>query len=269
MGAAAGLGSYCSRVARRTPKARARAAVEGLTGVARQVRERVRSIDWARVGEQLDTDGHARIPRLLTARDCAQLSRLYAVDGSFRSRVSMEQHRFGAGEYRYFAYPLPALVAALRDELYPPLAEIANRWAAMLGEKTSYPDSLQEFLTDCHARGQARPTPLLLHYTAGGYNCLHQDLYGAVAFPLQVACLLSAPQRDFEGGEFLLVEQRPRMQSRGEAIALSRGEAIVFPNTARPVAGARGSYRAKLRHGVSRVRAGERLTLGIIFHDAQ
>jgi hypothetical protein len=181
----------------------------------------------------------------------------------------MSRHRFGEGQYAYFSNPLPRLVRSLRAGLYPPLARIANGWAAALGREQRQPSTLKEFLEHCHQQGQRQPTPLLLRYEAGGYNRLHQDLYGDVAFPLQVAVLLSRPGRDFDGGEFLLLEQRPRMQSRGEAIALRRGEAVVFPNHERPVLGTRGYSRAQVRHGVSTVHAGERLTLGVIFHDAR
>ena len=238
-------------------------------GAATDVERRIEALDWGRVAERLDRDGHALLPRLLRAAECRALAGLYGCDARFRSTISLERHRFGAGEYRYFDYPLPALVASLREALYPPLARIANGWQEALGTPLRFPPDLRGFLRTCHADGQTRPTPLLLRYGPGGFNCLHQDLYGAIAFPLQVAILLSDPVRDFGGGEFLLVEQRPRQQSRGEAIALRRGEAIVFPNRERPVEGARGVYRAQLRHGVSRVRSGERTTLGLIFHDAK
>jgi hypothetical protein len=234
------------------------------------IAQRVAAVDWSRAREQLDDLGYARLPRLLRARECTDLVSRYPEGHAFRKRVSMEQHRFGVGEYHYFAYPLPDLVEQLRTALYRPLAAIANDWAKALGERTRYPPQHEEFLARCRRRGQLRPTPLMLHYGSGGLNHLHQDLYGSVAFPLQVTCLLDTPDRDFSGGEFLLVEGRPRQQSRGEAIALKRGEAIVFPTRERPVLGARGTpYRAKLRHGVSRVRSGQRHALGIIFHDAQ
>jgi hypothetical protein len=225
--------------------------------------------DWSRVERSLAETGHARLPGLLTASECRDLAALYADEGRFRKRVVMEQHRFGEGEYKYFAHPLPPLVRALRRDLYPRLAAIANAWNAALGVAERYPRSLARFLAHCRGHGQTRPTPLLLHYRAGGYNRLHQDLYGAVAFPLQLTCLLSRPGVDFTGGEFLLLENRPRMQSRGEAIALERGEAVVFPSRERPLATPRGVSRAQLRHGVSVVRSGERTTLGIIFHDAE
>ena len=194
--------------------------------------------------------------------------RLFADDRRFRTRVDMARHRFGLGEYKYFGVPLPPTVAALRVHLYRHLTPIANHWAELLGVEERYPADLPAYLARCAARGQRRPTPLLLHYVAGGYNCLHQDVYGALAFPLQVTCMLSQVGEDYAGGEFLLVEQRPRAQSRGEAIALARGEAVIFPNRDRPVRGIRGCYRVSVRHGVSRLRSGERMTLGVIFHDA-
>ncbi len=230
---------------------------------------RLSGIDWSKVARDLDADGYARLPALLGAAECRELAALYAEPRRFRKRVVMEQHRFGAGEYQYFAYPLPALVRTLRMGLYARLAPIANAWLARLGSRERHPDSHAAFLERCHARGQTRPTPLLLHYRAGGYNRLHQDLYGVIAFPLQFTCLLSAPGVDFTGGEFLLVEQRARMQARADAIALELGEGIVFPTRERPVASARGAARAQHRHGVSVVRSGERTTLGIIFHDAE
>jgi hypothetical protein len=225
--------------------------------------------DWGRIAEELDRWGFARIPRLLGARECAALSALYDRDDAFRKTISMDAHRFGSGEYRYFRYPLPPLVQRLRTALYPKLARIANAWQERLGAEERFEPTLGGFLRRCHAEGQARPTPLLLRYAEGGFNNLHQDLYGAVAFPLQATVLLSRPRVDFEGGEFLLVEQRPRQQSRGCAVALERGEAIVFATRDRPVAGARGHYRAALRHGVSPLRSGGRTALGIIFHDAK
>jgi len=230
---------------------------------------RLARIDWQAVEARLDEHGHARLPRLLSARDCRSASRLWDVPGGFRSQVDMARHRYGEGTYRYFAHPLPPIVAALRRELYPPLARVADRWAERLGRDERFPPSHADFLDRCHAESQRRPTPLLLRYDAGGYNCLHQDLYGPVAFPFQVAILLSDPAADFRGGEFLLVEQRPRMQSRGEALALARGEALVFPTRERPARGKRGFIRYALRHGVSTVTSGERTTLGIIFHDAR
>ncbi|MDJ0847665.1 MAG: 2OG-Fe(II) oxygenase [Myxococcota bacterium] len=238
-------------------------------GRAGGLEARLRAIDWTRVAHEVDAQGHARIPGLLTAAECRGLVRLWEDESRFRTHVDLGRHRFGEGEYRYFARPLPPLVETLRVRLYPPLARIADGWRERLGDGQRHPATLARFLDLCRAAGQERPTPLLLRYGPGGYNCLHQDLYGEVAFPLQVALLLSEPGRDFEGGEFLLVEQRPRMQSRGEAIALARGEALVFPNRERPVEGSRGTYRTQMRHGVSRVRAGLRMTLGIIFHDSR
>jgi len=225
-------------------------------------------IDGERVGEELDAFGCAVIPGLLAAKDCEAAAALYERPALFRSRVVMERHGFGRGEYQYFAYPLPAPLASLRTELYPPLAAIANRWQAALGLDIRFPDAHADYLARCHAAGQLRPTPLLLRYRAGDYNCLHQDLYGELVFPLQVAVLLSRPGADFEGGEFVLTEQRPRMQSRAEVVPLKQGDAVVFPVNQRPVQGTRGVYRVAMRHGVSRLRSGTRHTLGIIFHDA-
>jgi len=224
-------------------------------------------IDWAAVAQDLNAHGCALIPDLLDPAACEAIAGRYDRDG-FRSTVVMARHGFGRGEYRYFAYPLPDPVAALRTALYPPLAEIANRWNTALGEPVRFPAEHAEFLARCHAAGQTRPTPLMLRYGPGDYNCLHQDLYGEHVFPLQVAVLLSEPGRDFEGGEFVLTEQRPRMQSRVEVVPLRQGDAVVFPVHHRPVQGGRGIYRVNLRHGVSRLRAGRRHTLGIIFHDA-
>ncbi len=217
----------------------------------------------------LNTTCWAKTPRLLAPSECAELIRLWEDEDRFRARIEMARYRFGEGAYKYFQYPLPELVAELRALLYPPLAAIANRWQEALGERERYPERLEEYLTRCHRAGQTRPTPLLLRYEAGGYNCLHQDLYGDLAFPLQVTCFLSRPDQDYTGGEFLLVEQRPRAQSRGEAIRGEQGEAVIFPTRYRPVRGARGHYRVVMRHGVSTVRSGERCTLGVIFHDAR
>ncbi len=241
-----------------------------MSGVVRRpIAERLERLDWEAIDRSLDERGHATTPALLTPEECDDLARVFADDGRFRSTIDMARYRFGVGQYRYFRAPLPPVVAALRTHAYRRLAPIANRWMAALGLSERYPPELPAFLARCAEHGQRRPTPLLLHYTAGGYNCLHQDLYGAVAFPLQMTCLLSRPGADFTGGELLLVEQRPRAQSRGEVIPLGRGEAVVFPSRDRPVAGTRGYYRATVRHGVSRLRAGERLTLGVIFHDAE
>jgi hypothetical protein len=231
--------------------------------------ERIEALDWNAIACELVALGCARIPALLTAAECAALRELYAQDGRFRSTVVMARHGFGRGEYRYFAHPLPATIAALRTGLYPHLAPIANDWSAALGAEVRYPACLEEFLVRCHEAGQGRPTPLLLRYGPGDYNCLHQDLYGEHVFPLQVTLLLSEPERDFSGGEFVLVEQRPRMQSRAEVLRLERGDAVVFPVHHRPVQGKRGAYRVNLRHGVSRLRSGCRFTAGIIFHDAK
>ncbi|WP_246130536.1 2OG-Fe(II) oxygenase [Nitrospirillum pindoramense] len=204
----------------------------------------------------------------MSADTCRSLAALYAAEAGFRSRVVMARHGFGMGEYKYWAYPLPPAVQALRTALYPRLAPLANQWARRLGEEVRYPDRHADFLAMCHEAGQARPTPLLLRYGPGDYNCLHQDLYGERVFPLQVAVLLSEPERDFTGGEFVITEQRPRQQSRAEVVPLRQGDAVVFAVHHRPVSGSRGSYRVTSRHGVSRVRSGQRHTLGIIFHDA-
>jgi len=233
------------------------------------IKERVARLDWPAIARSLDEHGHATTPRLLDADECAALVRLYADERRFRSRIDMARYRFGEGEYKYFARPLPPLVEALRVHLYRRLAPIANGWMEALGADDRYPAELSSYLARCAARGQRRPTPLLLHYTAGGYNCLHQDLYGELAFPLQFTCVLSEAGVDYTGGELMLVEQRPRAQSRGDVITLARGEAVIFPTRYRPVAGTRGHYRASMRHGVSRLRSGERMSLGVIFHDAK
>jgi hypothetical protein len=225
-------------------------------------------LDLNNINTKLDAFGFAILPKMLSAADCAALASLYDDDTIFRSRVVMARHGYGKGEYKYFSYPLPKLVKNLRTTLYPPLAEIANAWNAALKKDARFPSAHAEFLERCHIAGQARPTPLLLRYGAGDYNCLHQDLYGEQVFPLQVAFLLSEPDRDFEGGEFLLTEQRPRMQSRAEVVPLRQGDAVVFAVNERPVRGTKGVYRVKIRHGVSRVRSGQRHTLGVIFHDA-
>lgn len=230
--------------------------------------ERIRTIDFAKVAEELDAAGAAVIGGLLAPGDCDGIAALYEEEGRFRSRVVMARHGFGRGEYKYFADPLPGLVGALREDLYPPLAAIANRWAERLGEAVRFPREQAALKARCRAAGQTKPTPLLLRYGPGDYNCLHQDVYGEHVFPLQVAVLLSRPDQDFAGGEFVLTEQRPRMQSRAEVVSLGQGDAVVFPVRERPVEGTRGVYRVKLRHGVSRVRSGRRHTLGIIFHDA-
>lgn len=226
------------------------------------------AIDWTAVTADLDAQGWAVLPRLLSPAECDETAALYDAEEGFRSRVVMARHGFGRGEYRYFAYPLPPLVQSLRMGLYPHLAPIANRWHARMGIDTRFPETRRAFLDRCHAGGQARPTPLLLRYGADDYNCLHQDLYGEHVFPLQAAILLSAPDRDFSGGEFVLTEQRPRMQTRAAVVPLGKGDAVLFAVNTRPVRGTKGDYRVVLRHGVSKVRAGQRHTLGIIFHDA-
>ena len=229
---------------------------------------RVDAFDWPHVLRQLDRQGHAMLPALLDAEACARVAALYDRTALFRSKVVMARHGFGRGEYQYFAYPLPSPIAELRDALYPRLAPLANQWNDTMGIDVRYPDAHADFLERCHRAGQLRPTPLLLRYGAGDYNCLHQDLYGEHVFPLQVAVLLSEPGRDFAGGEFVLTEQRPRMQSRPHVVPLRQGDAVVFAVHHRPVQGSRGSYRVNLRHGVSELRSGQRHTLGIIFHDA-
>jgi hypothetical protein len=228
-----------------------------------------RAADWPTLRAELDTRGHARIPGLVSRDECRELIALYDDDSRFRKTVSLDRHRFGSGEYRYLDRPLPSKVDALRRDFYANLVAVANAWQERLGFEERFERSLASYLRRCHAAGQARPTPLLLRYGVGGFNCLHQDLYGELAFPIQVTVMLSRPRDDFEGGEFLLVEQRPRQQSRGEAFVLEQGEAIVFANRHRPVEGVRGFYRAQVRHGVSRIRSGLRFTLGIIFHDAK
>jgi hypothetical protein len=229
---------------------------------------RVEAVAWEQAAEDLGAYGCARLAKLLAPAECEALVRLYAADEPFRSRVVMEKHHFGRGEYKYLRYPLPPLVAALRTALYPRVAPIANRWSEALRSDVRYPALHADYLARCHQAGQRRPTPLLLRYETGDYNCLHQDLYGEHVFPIQVAVLLSAPGRDFAGGEFVLTEQRPRMQSRAEVVPLDQGDAVAFAVQHRPVQGARGAYRVQMRHGVSRLRSGLRYTLGIIFHDA-
>jgi uncharacterized protein len=232
------------------------------------VAERVNAIDWARVSVDLDAQGSARIERLISPAECEALASVYPIDALFRSRVVMARHGFGRGEYKYFSYPLPSLVEGIRSALYPRLVPIANRWYDTMRIDVRFPDRHADFIDRCHAAGQQRPTPLLLQYGAGDYNCLHQDLYGEHVFPLQLTILLSEPGRDFEGGEFVMTEQRPRMQSRPQVVSLRQGDAVVFAVHQRPVQGTRGWYRVNLRHGVSRVRSGHRQTAGIIFHDA-
>ena len=233
--------------------------------------QRAAAIDWNAATEALHQQGNAVLPQLLSATECAAMARLYGHAGetTFRSRVVMQRYGFVQGEYRYFSYPLPNVVARLREVLYLHVAPIANQWNTAMGIDVRYPAQHADFMARCHAAGQARPTPLLLQYAAGDYNCLHQDLYGEHVFPLQVTVLLSEPGRDFTGGEFVLTEQRPRMQSRAEVVPLQRGDAVVFAVHHRPVQGTRGPYRVQMRHGVSRLRSGQRHTLGIIFHDAE
>ncbi|HUJ75536.1 MAG TPA: 2OG-Fe(II) oxygenase [bacterium] len=247
--------------------------------LAPTIARRVEGLDWAALDTALEEQGHALTPPLLTPTECAALVALDGDDQAFRKRIDMEPRRFGRGQYGYFARPLPALVEALRGALYPRLVTVANRWAARLAkagaghaaqanDKPAFPFTLEAFLARCHAAGQTRPTPLLLHYAAGGYNCLHQDLYGPLACPLQATLFLSRPGADYGGGEFLLVEQRPRQQSRGTALRPEQGQALLFPSAVRPVPSTRGFARAQVRHGVSTVSHGVRYTLGIIFHDA-
>ncbi|MFY9554315.1 MAG: 2OG-Fe(II) oxygenase [Blastocatellia bacterium] len=231
--------------------------------------QRVLSWNWDELGVQLDELGYAVTKSLLTAEECYNLIRLYSDKSAFRNRIVMERHNFGRGEYQYFANPLPQLVGELRAHFYPPLALIANRWAERLNQTERFPAMPDEFLEICRRKQQALPTPLMLRYKTGDYNCLHQDLYGEVAFPLQAACVLSSEGQDYTGGEFLITEQRPRMQTRGEAVRIERGKFIIFANRWRPVAGTRGDYRVNIRHGVSRLRSGERYTLGLIFHNAK
>lgn len=234
-----------------------------------EIADRVAVLDWDAIGTQLDSFGCATTGPLLTSDECAGLSGRYDEDAIYRSRVVMARHGFGRGEYKYFSYPLPDVVASLRISLYPPLAEVANRWNEQMGLEQRYPAEHAAWLKCCHAAGQVKPTPLLLQYGAGDYNCLHQDVYGELVFPLQVAFLLSRLGEDFSGGEFVLTEQRPRMQSRAEVVSLRQGEGVIFPVHHRPVQGTRGVYRVNMRHGVSRLRGGRRHTLGIIFHDAK
>lgn len=231
--------------------------------------QRIAALDWTSIAGALEEEGHAVTGPILTPAECGGLRRTYDHDGTFRARIVMARHGFGRGEYKYFDRPLPDLVDALRRDAYPHLVDAANRAAERLGRDERWPADLGTFLEHCRAAGQARPTPLLLRYGPGDYNCLHQDLYGDLAFPFQLAVLLSEPGRDFAGGEFVLVEQRPRMQSRPMVVPLRQGEGVVFATSQRPVRGTRGWYRVNLRHGVSRVRSGERFTLGIIFHDAR
>jgi len=231
--------------------------------------EKIASLDWPRITTELNEHGHATTGPLLSTEECNQLAAGYNDATQFRSRVIMARHGFGRGEYQYYTYPLPQIVQALRESLYPPLARIANGWHEALGVPSTFPVQHEQFQQRCHEAGQTRPTPLLLKYQQDDYNCLHQDLYGDLVFPLQVAFLLSEPARDFTGGEFVLTEQRPRMQSRATVVPLHQGEAVIFAVNHRPQRGTRGTYRVAMRHGVSPIRSGQRFTLGVIFHDAQ
>ena len=239
------------------------------TAAPSPVSGRINAVDWRAAASELDGHGCAVLNTILTADECRALAGCYDTDSLFRSRVVMSRYGFGRGEYRYFAYPLPPVVAELRAALYPRLAAIANAWHEALGVETRFPAEHEDYLERCRRAGQTKPTPLLLRYVEGDYNCLHQDLYGELVFPLQVAFLLAEPGRDFTGGEFVLTEQRPRMQSRAEVVPLRQGEGVIFPVHHRPVQGTRGTYRVNLRHGVSRLRSGHRHTVGIIFHDAK
>lgn len=236
---------------------------------ATAIPRRVDELDWSRIGRDLDETGSAVAGPLLSAEECLALAALYDDESSFRKQVVMARHGFGRGEYKYFSYPLPSVVESLRGAMYPHLAPVANRWSSRMGLEGAYPESHADYLQRCHAAGQCLPTPLLLRYEAGDYNCLHQDLYGEQVFPLQLTVLLSAPDEDFSGGEFVMTEQRPRMQSRPHVVRLARGDAVIFAVHHRPVRGARGFHRVNMRHGVSEIREGRRHTLGIIFHDAK
>jgi hypothetical protein len=240
----------------------------GAAAAETRINAQIGALDWNRIAADLDAYGCATTGPLLSAEECASLARSYADEKLFRSRIVMSRHGFGRGEYKYFAYPLPDIVAGLRGALYSPLAGIANRWNGAMGIDIAFPPEHAGFLKHCHDAGQTRPTPLLLQYGPGDFNCLHQDIYGDNVFPLQVVFLLSRPGADFTGGEFVLTEQRPRMQSRAEVVPLRQGEAAIFPVHHRPVKGTHGIYRVNMRHGVSRLHAGHRHTLGIIFHDA-
>ena len=240
-----------------------------VAAIGSPIEARVQAIDWARVAANLDAWGWAMLDGLLAPVECNAISGLYEGDGRFRSHIIMARHGFGRGEYKYYAYPLPEIVADLRTAIYPRLAPIADRWNEAMGIAVRYPSTHNEFLARCHAAGQARPTPLLLQYGPGDFNALHQDVYGEQVFPFQVAFLLSEPGRDFAGGEFVLTEQRPRMQSRAEVVPLRQGDGVIFAVSHRPVQGTRGTYRVNLRHGVSRIRSGQRHTVGVIFHDAK
>lgn len=243
--------------------------VETTLASSERMTARVKALDWERISQNLDAQGNALIEHLLSPGECRALADLYSKDDGFRKRVVMGRHGFGRGEYKYFSYPLPDLIANLRTSVYPQLVPLANRWNTALGSEIRFPEQHAEFLERCLQAGQVRPTPLLLQYEADDYNCLHQDLYGAHVFPLQLAILLSEPGKDFTGGEFVMTEQRPRMQSRPMVVPLRQGDGVVFAVHQRPVQGTRGVFRVNLRHGVSRIRSGHRHTAGIIFHDAQ
>lgn len=237
--------------------------------LVKTIHERIASLDWAGIHSNLHKSGWASTGKVLTPEECRVLRDLYPEDARFRSKVVMARHRFGLGEYKYFASPLPPMVVELRESLYANLAAVANDWAMQLGSSQKYPPAHRAFIEECHARGQKRPTPLLLRYESGGYNCLHQDLYGEIYFPLQTVFLLDQPERDFAGGEFVLVEQRPRAQSRAQAISPQQGEGVIFTTRWRPVRGTRGNYRVNIRHGVSTVTRGIRHTMGLVYHDAE
>ncbi len=243
-------------------------ALTNVSSLMEQIVQRANGVDWQKVSHSLDAEGNAMIEGLLSPDECRQVSEFYSRDDLFRSRVVMGRHGFGKGEYKYFSYPLPDIVQGLRTAVYPHLAPIGNRWNESMNIAVRYPEKHEEFLCRCHEAGQTRPTPLLLQYEPGDYNCLHQDLYGEHVFPLQLAILLSEPGKDFTGGEFVMTEQRPRMQSRPMVVPLRQGDAVIFAVHNRPVKGTKGTYRVNLRHGVSRLLSGHRHTLGIIFHDA-
>lgn len=240
-----------------------------MTASKSSVKHRIANLEWPAITESLDNYGCAIITSVLTQEECRSLAAMYGRDDIFRSRIIMARHGFGRGEYKYWSYPLPEIVQQLREELYPRLAAVANRWNQAMKIDVRYPDAHEEYLKRCHKAGQTRPTPLLLNYVEGDFNALHQDLYGENVFPIQVAFLLSEPGKDFTGGEFVLTEQRPRMQSRAEVVSLQQGEGVIFAVSHRPVRGERGTYRVNLRHGVSRLRSGHRNTVGIIFHDGK
>ena len=234
-----------------------------------KIAERVKAVDWKQVLQDLDAQGNAKINQVLTEDECGELSSLYQRDDNFRSTVVMQRHGFGRGEYRYFKYPLPGIVARLRTAVYPLLVPLANRWNEAMGIPVRYPEEHKDYIERCHQAGQDRPTPLLLRYGTDDYNCLHQDLYGEQVFPLQLTVLLSDPDKGFTGGEFVMTEQRPRMQSRPIVVSLRQGDAVLFAVRNRPVQGSKSVYRVNMRHGVSRIRSGQRYALGIIFHDAK